>query len=46
MFGSVDLLAWVQGKEMRPLMKELSLLSVTFLVGLAMLEMVLHWAGA
>ena len=45
-FGSVDLLAWVQGKEMRPLMKELSLLSATFLVGLAMLEMVLHWAGA
>ena len=31
---------------MRQLMKELSLLSATFLVGLAMPEMVIHWAGS
>ena len=31
---------------MRPLIKQLSLLSATFLVGLVMLEKVLHWAGA
>ena len=31
---------------MRQLMKELSLLSATFLVGLDMLETVIHWAGS